>query len=257
MIYKQIGGCTNPSRKKFEDIDKDYIYHSDCIDKSKITTENLLNDGKTCPFYNICNSFNCSYEKLKDTWIAKEMKGGIGEREREKLEVALMLFEEMTNFNIDKGQFRLNAKNGKELKLKIKMKLPTMINTKYTGVEVDDIIQTTISLLDMQFLEDTCKIIDIDHKVILDRIIARDNLEKPKPIENKSYDKKSLKDFEDDSIISIIKKDKKLYIDLIEYAKQLQEDKEKSMQKIEEQDLSIDENKENGENDDESNNEKI
>lgn len=223
MIYKQIGGCTNPTRKKFEDIDKDFIYHSSAIDKTKINEENILNDGKTCPFYNICNSFNCQYEHIKDDWIAKEMKGGIGEREREKLEVAIMLFKEFATFNVDKGQFRLNAKNGKELKLKIKMKLPTLINTKYTGVEIDDIIQTTISLLDREFLEDTCKIIDFKVEDIINELMSKE----PNAKEEMSN---TPKDKVNDEIISQIRKDKKLYTDLIEYGMQLLEQKNKPIE---------------------------
>lgn len=227
-VYKQMGGCTNPKRLKFQDIDKDYIFHSEAIDKSKLNSETLDDSGQVCPFYNICNSFNCHYEHIKDSWIQVELQGGkLSARDSEKLEVSLQLFEEFGSFNIDKGQFRLNAKNGKELKLKIKMRLPFINNTKYTGVEIDDIIQQTISLLDMQFLEDSCKLIGKDHKEIIDKMMNRET----------SDDKPREKEFEEkpktinDDIIEITKQNPKDYIDLIEYAKQLNENSQKNVNK--------------------------
>ena len=73
----------------------------------------------------------------------------------------------MVTLDEETGGLKLNAKNGKELKLKIKMKLPTLINTKYTGSEVDEIIQTVISLINPDFMKDVCKSINKDMHQIM------------------------------------------------------------------------------------------
>lgn len=173
LIYMVTGGCTNPKKIKYENIPKENIIYSDCLPKKdNIVIGDIIDNTKVCPFYNLCTSQMCVYEHKKDKWIDREMKGGIGEREREKLEISIRLFQLMGVLNQDTGNIRLNAKSGKELRLKIKMKLPSLINTKYTGVEVDEIIQTVISLIDIDFLKDVCKILEIDFQTILDKIYS-------------------------------------------------------------------------------------
>jgi hypothetical protein len=174
LIYKLTGGCTNPKRLTIEDIPQEYIEFSDCLDKSKISIkQNIDNSKKTCPFYHICKSQMCNYEHLKDKWIEREIKGGIGEREKEKIEVSLKLLKNLSEFNEYKNGLRLKAKNGKEIKLKIKMKLPLMTNTKYTGVEIEEITQLVISLMDLDFLKDTCKSLELDYEEILKELYNR------------------------------------------------------------------------------------
>ena len=179
LIYKLTGGCTNPKRLELKDIPKEYIEYSDCIPKTNGKVEGeILDDKKNCPFYKICKSPMCAYEHKKDKWIEREMRGGIGERELERYEISLRLFKELVILNEETGKLRLNAKNGKELKLKLKMKLPTLSNTKYTGVEVEEILQTTISLLDKSFFDDTCNAIDKNPNELWEEInlMAKDKL---------------------------------------------------------------------------------
>jgi len=181
LIYRLTGGCTNPKRTKFEDIPKENYIYSDCIPKKDNVIIGKINtDSKGCPFYDVCTSQMAKYEHIKDAWIMREMKGGLGEREIERLEVCLKLFKMMGSFNEETGGMRLNAKNGKELKLKIKMKLPTVVNTKYTGVEVDEIIQTIISMTDTDFLKDVCQSLEIDFEETYNNIINKINKIEPK-----------------------------------------------------------------------------
>jgi hypothetical protein len=173
LIYSKTGGCTNPKRLQITDIPKEYILHSDCIpidiknelDKYyNIDESNTLihNAKKTCPFYELCNSQLKIYEMKKDKWIAREMKGGINEREKERLEVALLLYKQLISIDEKTNNIRLNAKNGKELKLKVKMKLPLITNSKYTGTEVDEILQLVISLMGTEFFQEVCSLLELD-----------------------------------------------------------------------------------------------
>jgi len=165
LIYKLTGGCPNPKRIKLKDIPKENIKFSSCIPKDINLTEiEKKSNSEVCPFYDVCKSEMCSYEHKKDKWILREMKGGFGERETEKIEVSIELIRLLGFIDKDSNKIRLSAKNGKELKLKIKMKLPTINNTKYTGVEIEEIIQMVISLLDLNFFKDVCSNLEMDYE---------------------------------------------------------------------------------------------
>lgn len=165
LIYSQTGGCTNPNRLKLSQIKEDTIKESSCIpndfDKSQIDE-----NSQVCPFYNICTSQLCEYEHIKDDWIAKEMKGGLEIRDAERLEISVKLFIDLW----DNESKKLKFKNLKEGKIKIKMKLPNYSNSKFTGVELEEITQTIISLQDRDFLKDVCKQTEIDFESIVSQI---------------------------------------------------------------------------------------
>ncbi len=169
LIYNKTGGCTNPQRLLVDEIGKDYIENSECIPK-KYNKKDLIENKKQCPFYNLCNSQMCHYEKKKDKWIDREMKGGLGEREIERIEIAIKLFTLFAIWDSERSSFRFKAKNGKELKLKIGMKIPLITNSKLTGTEKEEIMTLMLSLLDFEMLEDTCKLVGKDHKEILEKI---------------------------------------------------------------------------------------
>lgn len=198
LIYKKIGGCTNPKRLTITDIEKDYILNSDCIDdeiRKKLdkyynnNKDNTIidNNKKVCPFYNVCNSQLNRYEKKKDKWIEREMKGGINEREKERLEVSLKLFKNLIVID-EQNNVRLNASNGKELKLKVKMKLPLITNSKYTGTEVEEILQLTISLMKQEFFKEVCDLLELNFEEEYKSLFIND--EEKKEIEpiNKDID---------------------------------------------------------------------
>ena len=155
MIYKQTGGCTNPSRLRDFDLDPKSLEYSDCIPQDKELDIN--NDLTACPFYKNCTSQMNIYEKKKDKWIEREMKGGLGERELEKIELVLDLVKEFALSEVEGENIRFDVKNAKELKMKVKLKLPLMTNTKLTGVEVEEIVTMMMTATDIKFLEDLCK----------------------------------------------------------------------------------------------------
>jgi len=167
LIYKQLGGCNNVNKVKATEVNKELLKYSYCIDDKyktkeeleKLEEENQKSKEYRCPFYNICKSGMCAYEHKKDKWIEKELKGGLDERDRERYQVALNIFEELKEIK-DDGNIILKAKNGKELKIKVKMKIPHLTNTKFTGVEIDEITQMVISLTDENFYNDTKKLLE-------------------------------------------------------------------------------------------------
>jgi hypothetical protein len=95
--YKVLGGCTNPSKKTINEIPKENILYSTCINEH--TENELLNDGKSCPFYNVCSHPLCMYEHKKDDWINKEMCGGIDERVSERYETAVKLLKKLAYYD--------------------------------------------------------------------------------------------------------------------------------------------------------------
>lgn len=162
LIYNEIGGCTNPKRKSLNQIKKENIKFSSCIKKDYKDTD-LNHSLEQCPFYNICTSQMCNYEHKKDSWINRELKGGLSERDLDKMETATKLFKEFVEIDSETGQLRLKAKNGKELKIKIKMKIPLLTNTKYVGVEYEEIMTLITSMIDLDFLKDILKQLDINY----------------------------------------------------------------------------------------------
>ena len=158
LIFKKTGGCTNPKRLEYKDIDKDYISNSSCIPK-KFKKEDLTKKGQNCPFYNICQSQLCKYERdLKDKWIIKEMKGGLDTRELERLEVAFKLFKE---FYVPETH-SLRKKKQKELKILMNLKIPKLTSSKFTGVEKEEIALTIFSFLDAEFFNDVCEQLELN-----------------------------------------------------------------------------------------------
>jgi hypothetical protein len=207
FLYKQLGGCTNPRRIKFDDINKDYLEHSFCIDKTKFDTIDK-DYTETCPFYNMCNHGLCQYEHKKDKWIERELKGGLGERQLEKYQIALQLFKELAIID-DNGQIKLDASKRSEIEDKIELKLVNMSNTKFTGVEVKGVIDMVINLNRVDFLEMVLTACEMDIKEFVKEMLNKpkvekksifdllDDNDKPKP-KTEHYKQKSfnLKDFE-------------------------------------------------------------
>lgn len=170
LIFKKTGGCTNPNRLKIENIDKNYIKYSSCIPE-KYDSKNLINDEKQCPFYNICTSQMCKYEHKKDKWIEKEMKGGLGDREAERYEIALTLLKKLVvTYNEENEKYMLDAKNGKELKLKIKLRMPMLSNAKFTGVEIEEIQQLVMLLTSKSFIKEICNSLELDYDKEIEEI---------------------------------------------------------------------------------------
>ena len=157
LIFKELGGCTNPKRKIESQINKNLIENSECIPKN-YDNKDLDDSTKACPFYNICKSQMCNYEHIKDDWIEKEMKGGLDVRDLERLEVSYELFKQF----YDPESNKLTSKNAKELKVKIKLKIPNLTSSKFTGVEMEEISILMFSLLDESFFKDVCSQLELN-----------------------------------------------------------------------------------------------
>ena len=82
---------------------------------------------------------------------------------------ALELYKQFIYFDEKKG-LRFDAKNGKELKLKIKLRIPSITNTKYVGVEYEEIQTMMNSMLDINFLKDVCTQLDLDYDELIKEI---------------------------------------------------------------------------------------
>lgn len=179
-IYKFTGGCTNPMKLSESDLDKDAIKYSDCIPKN-YKKEDLIKTNLTCPFYNMCKHPLNRYEKKKDTWIKREMEGGLDERTFERYSTGLQLFQKVSTVN-EEGKIMLIARDSKQLKIKINLYVPTITSTKYTQAEVDEIISLIKGLTNLTFFKEICSNLKLDFKEELGKIenskIILENLDK-------------------------------------------------------------------------------
>jgi len=164
-LYKLIGGCTNPKRKELKELNKDNIKYSWCIPEQYKTNITKLKkhierneDGiiQNCPFYKICGHGMAKYEKKKDSWIIKEMKGGLDERTHERFRLSCELILDLNpNIVFESNVLKLRAKNGKDLKNRVKLKVHKYTNTKMGIGEFDELIEMIKSNTDISFLCDT------------------------------------------------------------------------------------------------------
>lgn len=154
FIYKFTGGCTNPNKLKFDEIPKKIVTASTCVDETQ--KEKFIDDGKQCPFYNMCKHPLCRYELKKDTWIEKEMKGGLDERTHERFKVSVLLIIDLfKEIDFDTGYIKLKAKNGKDLKNRVRIKMPKHTNTKFGIAEYDELLEIIKSNCDLSMLVET------------------------------------------------------------------------------------------------------
>jgi hypothetical protein len=163
-MYDTLGGCTNPAQKMKDDIPERFRKNSDCIpedyDPSKIR-----DDGKVCPFYDVCKSAMAQYEHKKDTWIQREMQGDLDERTRERYELAikcLRIFGVLDDDGAGGEVIKLVASNQKDMRNKVKAKLPRLGNTKLTITEQEEILSIIQSMTNVSFLEDICAMLEMD-----------------------------------------------------------------------------------------------
>jgi hypothetical protein len=163
-LYKLLGGCTNTKRIELNDIPKDNINYSWCIpqtyrnDFSLFESNIEITDDKIneCPFYKICCHGMAKYERKKDTWIEKEMKGGLDERTHERFRLSCELILDLNpNVIIENNIIKLNAKNGKDLKNRVKLKVHKYTNTKMGIGEFEEMIEIIKSNTDISMLVDT------------------------------------------------------------------------------------------------------
>lgn len=167
FIYRSNGGCTNPNRLKANEISKEEIKYSYCI-PNEFDEEQLADADKVCPFYEICKHPLNSYEHKKDKWIERELKGGLDERGRDRYETTIKLVEELGTFNGER--ILMKARNGKDLFVKIKMKVPMISNSKYSGEELKEIMTLIQSMSEIDTFKEICELVDINYMEVLEKI---------------------------------------------------------------------------------------
>lgn len=170
-LYKTLGGCTNSKRIEFEEIAPELIKYSWVIPsefkdlnylKSKIPR---LEDGEisACPFYNVCNHGMAKYERKKDSWIEKELKGGLDERTHERFTLACKLILDLNPTILPESNLiKVQAKNGKDLKNRVKLKFHKYTNTKFGISEFEELLEIIKSNTDISMLCDTLLLLELD-----------------------------------------------------------------------------------------------
>lgn len=170
FIYKFSGGCTNSERITIDKIPKEIIEESICIpdefreNPSKAEKKVKLDKKgfpKSCPFYEVCKHGLCKYEHKKDSWISKEMSGGMDDRTLERFKVACQLiFTLEPKYNLKIDSLTLKAKNGKDLKNRIRLRMHNFTNTKFGVAEFDELVEIIKTNTDLNMLMETLKTIN-------------------------------------------------------------------------------------------------
>jgi len=158
VIYRLLGGCNNPNKIKVTDIPKYLLNDNICIPeqyrKEPLKAIELLNkDDKEkhiCPFYRVCEHPICKYEHKKDSWISKEMKGGLDERTEERYKIAVNLMLKLGIFREDEQMIKLKAKSGKDFRVKAKLHIPKITNTKLTITEMEEVFDICRSITELE-----------------------------------------------------------------------------------------------------------
>lgn len=167
FIYKFNGGCTNSKKLIEKDVPLQVIKESYCI-KQKYNKDELVDDKTDCPFYNICSHPLNSYERKKDLWIDAEMKGSLDDRTRERFRVAvLVIFDLYKEYDEKKQSLLLNAKNGKDLKNRVRLKAVRHSSTKWGIAEFDELVELIKTNCDIDFLAETLD--TLEEKEILNK----------------------------------------------------------------------------------------
>lgn len=182
-VYKETGGCTNPNKLKLSDIKQDTIKYSDCIDEKYKKDLGDLEEEKQCPFYHICKHPLNKYEKKKDSWIEREMKGGLDERTFERYQTAIELFFKLGEID-ENGTFKIQARDGKQLKVKVNLYAPKITATKFTGAELDELLVLLKGFSNLAFFKEVCEGIEKDYKEQIKKVKGYDNLENLMNMEN-------------------------------------------------------------------------
>ncbi|MFW6246888.1 MAG: hypothetical protein ACOC22_01790 [bacterium] len=193
-LYKFTGGCTNPKRLSDKEIfsleEGAVLKYSRCIPEKYKQDLNLVEKSlsekdkkeKPCPFYRVCTHPLCKYEHKKDTWIDKEMKGGLSQRVAQRYEVVLKLLPQLASYDIDEKtndfKFKYKANNGKDLKNKIQLIIPSLTATKFTITEFEQIIEIAKSFTDLDFTFATA--IQLEREDLLENLFKIENGDKIK-----------------------------------------------------------------------------
>ena len=187
-----FGGCTNPRKlvlekvdekcltfknlntSKYEEYEIDFLKYSSCIpqEKKENLKENLELTQKDvedvpCPFYRICKHPLCRYELKKDSWIAREMSGGMDERQAERFTIAISLMRRIGVYDNEKERFLLKARNSKDLNVKVSLYLPKVTNTKLTKTEKEEVVSIIQSISSPEVFMEVIKNLKLDIKEVL------------------------------------------------------------------------------------------
>ena len=174
FLYKQLGGCTNPNRLSFKDLNKENLKYTSCIPKD-YNREDLISNEKQCPFYNICKHPLSEYEHKKDSWIAKEMKGGMSDRVEDRYTTAIKLVPKIGFYEPLEKTIKLRSFKTKQLKIMINLYIGSISNTKYTMEEIDELVVMLQSFeKDINFYKETLKQLNLDFEEQLKKLPLED-----------------------------------------------------------------------------------
>lgn len=180
-IYQKVGGCANPKRyypKNEAELDgwyptpptNDMFPEELQKEHKKGCTNKLVMDGKSCPFYKMCHLPMAMYEKKKDTWIDKELEGGMSDRMKERIKTGLMVIPKVCILT-DEDKIVFDSSNKNETELAIKMAIGMVSNIKYTGTETNEIITVIYSSVrNIEKMKGYAEIVKLDTDKILSEI---------------------------------------------------------------------------------------
>lgn len=208
-IYKKTGGCANPNRYTLKDGEFDeYLpfpktstefnpktqFHNPELDtvsehnKDNVPElsldeikEKIILDCSACPFYKICNLPMAEYERKKDSWIDRELTGGIPERLKERVKTALLLLEHIAVYDVPSDSIFLNSSNKKETLLKVRLALPKITNIRMTEGEIDEILTIVfMSIKNANSIKDLSEQCGLNYEEVFKKIPLNDKPRKSK-----------------------------------------------------------------------------
>lgn len=100
-IFQDIKGCNNNARMPIEEIVKLPSYEKSTCFPKDYKPEDLNDCLLTCPLYKICKHPMARYEKKKDTWIDKTLKGGLEGRQASQIMASVQLIPYLCEFIYD------------------------------------------------------------------------------------------------------------------------------------------------------------
>ena len=171
-VYKETGGCTNPANKKSEEISEDAVKYSHCIGKSRI------NDSKKsdCPFYGYCKHPLADYERKKDEWIRKQMKGGMSEREMLHHTTAIDIMPHVC-YRTEEGLIKTDE-NLKKMSLLCTFYAPDIGKSVFNKSEQSTIANLIFMYLDTDRLKSACEKLELNFDEKYNNIPLKDSMVK-------------------------------------------------------------------------------
>ena len=173
-IYKKCGGCPNPKRygKDFKAKDLVKEFHRKISEDEQ---KQIINTGRSCPFYTFCELPMAKYEKKKDSWIEDELKGGLSSRKKEVLRAALKLIPFVCYYEKGSDKIKFNTHNKKETKEMCELFMGEVTNMKWTITELDSVLTNLhMAITQPKTLDLLIKQSELNKEELLEKIEIRE-----------------------------------------------------------------------------------